>query len=241
MSIGRFVDLDEEEVIACDGKSFIMFIASSLRSKTHISLFIIGTCQMCDGGWPQNAYEYVMKHDGLPQKSNDYDADFLLTLTSVINNESEEVSEYDMSNYFAQICPAGSREGEGGSQSGSGDTKNSGTDSGTRYGKIKGYGYATDRCICYTDGTGCDCDQQNEKTAVLNIASYGPAAVCLEASEWADYSGGIITSDSVGCSAGFQDMNHCVEVSLTYTSTVLLCFVTSFPKLYSTASLCTLF
>lgn len=36
MSIGRFVDLAEEEVIACDGKSFfILFIASSLRSKTH--------------------------------------------------------------------------------------------------------------------------------------------------------------------------------------------------------------
>ena len=185
---------------------------------------------MCGGGWPQNAYEYVMKHDGLPQKSKDYDADFLLTLTSVINNESEEVSEYDMSNYFAQICPAGSREGEGDSLSGSGDAKNSGADSGTRYGKIKGYGYATDRCICYSDGTGCDCDQQNEKTAVLNIASYGPAAVCLEASEWADYSGGIITSDSVGCSAGFQDMNHCVEVSLTYTHQ-RYCFVTSFPKL----------
>lgn len=68
-----------------------------------------------------------------------------------------------------------------------------------------------DRCLCYTDGSGCDCDKQNEKTAVLNIASYGPAAVCLEASTWSDYSSGIITSAS-GCGSAFSDMNHCVEV-----------------------------
>ena len=35
---GTLLDLSEEEVIACDG-----------------------TCEMCNGGWPQNAYDYVMK------------------------------------------------------------------------------------------------------------------------------------------------------------------------------------
>ena len=81
----------------------------------------------------------------------------------------------------------------------------------TRYGNVKGYGYATDRCVCYTDGSGCDCDDQDEKTAVLNVASYGPAAICLEASLWQDYEGGIMTSD-IGCSKSFLDMNHCVAV-----------------------------
>ncbi|KAL7443921.1 hypothetical protein ACHAXM_010931 [Skeletonema potamos] len=164
ISTGTFIDLAEEEVIACDG-----------------------TCDMCNGGWPQNAYEYVMKHGGLPKKSSDYDADFLLSLTSVINEGSDAMSEYETSSYFGQICPSGSREG-GESYSRSGDSQYGTGSSATRYGQIKGYGYATDRCICYTDGSGCDCDKQNEKTAVLNIASYGPAAVCLE------------------------DMNHCVEV-----------------------------
>lgn len=79
-----------------------------------------------------------------------------------------------------------------------------------RYGNIKGYGYATDRCICYSDGSGCDCDDQNEDMAVANMATYGPAVVCLEASLWQDYSGGIITSE-LGCGSGFMDMNHCVQ------------------------------
>jgi len=80
-----------------------------------------------------------------------------------------------------------------------------------RYGNIKGYGYATDRCLCYTDGSGCDCEDQDEDTAVRNIATYGPAAVCLEASTWQDYTGGIMTS-SIGCGQEFLDMNHCVQV-----------------------------
>ena len=35
--------------------------------------------------------------------------------------------------------------------------------------------------------------------------------VCLEASTWQDYGGGIITADS-GCGQEFLDMNHCVQV-----------------------------
>eukprot|EP00574_Skeletonema_japonicum_P000220 CAMPEP_0201740594 /NCGR_PEP_ID=MMETSP0593-20130828/46383_1 /ASSEMBLY_ACC=CAM_ASM_000672 /TAXON_ID=267983 /ORGANISM="Skeletonema japonicum, Strain CCMP2506" /LENGTH=689 /DNA_ID=CAMNT_0048234913 /DNA_START=428 /DNA_END=2497 /DNA_ORIENTATION=- len=189
ISTGKLIDLAEEEIIACDG-----------------------TCEMCNGGWPQNAYDYVMKHNGLPKKSSKYDADFLLTLTSAIYEGSDELSEYETSSYFGQICPAGIREGgTDGSNSHSSDSQYGTGSSAPRYGNIKGYGYATDRCVCYSDGSGCDCDNQNEKTAVLNIASYGPAAVCLEASTWADYSYGIITSAS-GCTSGFEDMNHCVEV-----------------------------
>lgn len=190
ISTGKLVNLAEEEIIACDG-----------------------TCEMCNGGWPQNAYEYVMKHKGLPKSSSKYDADFLLTLTSAIYEGSGELSEYETSSYFGQVCPAGSREDGGGGESNShsSDSQYGTGSSAPRYGNIKGYGYATDRCVCYSDNSGCDCANQNEKTAVLNIASYGPAAVCLEASTWADYSYGIITSAS-GCTSGFMDMNHCVEV-----------------------------
>ncbi|KAL3802559.1 hypothetical protein ACHAW5_010952 [Stephanodiscus triporus] len=202
IATGKLIDLAEEEVIACDG-----------------------TCEMCNGGWPQNAYEYVMKYGGLPATTSQYDADFLYKITAVLAGKSNEVSEYDMGSYFAATCPAGKRVGEGGG--GGGNSHKSG-DGGsyqydasytqsTRYGKIKGYGYATDRCVCYTDGSGCDCDKQNEKTAVLNVASYGPAAVCLEASSWQSYEGGIMTSD-IGCSKAFTDMNHCVEV-VGYAST----------------------
>ena len=93
---------------------------------------------MCNGGWPQNAYKYVMKHDGLPVKNADYDGDFLYYLTATIAGESESVSENDMISYFAQTCPAGVREGGGdGSGSGSRD-EGSGSYSGSaRYGSIK--------------------------------------------------------------------------------------------------------
>ena len=130
----------------------------------------------------------------------------------------------DVYGYLTAQCPTGNWLGEGGgsgSGSGSNDNDNGGYDddgsnydysylSAPRYGKVKDYGYSCDRCVCYTDGTGCDCDDQDEWRALMNVASYGPATVCLDASAWQDYGGGIMTSDS-GCSAQFLDMNHCVQ------------------------------
>ena len=123
-----------------------------------------------------------------------------------------------MKSYRQSICPGNS--GGSGSASQDSDEYHDGgeynenygdySDQG-RYGNIKGYGYATDRCVCYSDGSGCDCDDQDEDLAVANIASYGPAVVCIEASLWQDYSGGIMTSD-IGCGSAFLDMNHCAQI-----------------------------
>ena len=157
---------------------------------------------MCDGGWPQNAYEYVEENKGLPaESSSSYDGSFLMTMTMVASGESDEMSENEVEYVKETTCPA---------QGGSGD--NNGQSSSARYGAIKGWAYATDRCVCYTDGSGCDCDDQNEALAVMNVASYGPATVCLEASTWQDYTGGVITAQNSGCSSAFLDMNHCVQV-----------------------------
>ncbi|OEU13361.1 cysteine proteinase [Fragilariopsis cylindrus CCMP1102] len=146
LSTGTLYALSESEIIVCDD-----------------------SCEMCSGGWPQNAFEWVMDHGGLPlQSSFPYDAYTLIALTADYSNQG-------------------------------------------RYGNIRGYGYATDRCLCYSDGSGCDCEDQDEDTAINNIATYGPSVVCLEASTWQDYGGGIITSDS-GCAQTFLDMNHCVQV-----------------------------
>ena len=105
-----------------------------------------------------------MNHKGLPATSSGYDADWLYTVTAVLAGESYEASEYEMGSYFAQTCPSGQREGDGGGgsgSSGSGDYGEYEYDVSyvetARYGSVKGYGYATDRCICYTDGSGCDC------------------------------------------------------------------------------------
>jgi len=196
LATGTLYELSESEIIVCDD-----------------------SCEMCSGGWPQNAFEWVMDHGGLPlQSALPYDAYTLIALTAGLEGESDYYDESTVESYRSEVCPAGDD-----SQSGSNSNDNSYWEDGMenenygdyseqgRYGNIKGYGYATDRCLCYTDGSGCDCEDQDEDTAVRNIATYGPAAVCLEASTWQDYTGGIMTS-SIGCGQEFLDMNHCVQV-----------------------------
>lgn len=121
-----------------------------------------------------------------------------------LDHSSDTVQAYQQG-----TCPSNGNGGGGGGHSGDSATV-SGTNTYARYGKIKGYGYSTAKCVCYTDGSGCDCDKQNEGYAVRNVATYGPAVVCLDASTWQDYTDGIITSIS-GCSSGFMDVNHCVQ------------------------------
>jgi hypothetical protein len=188
LSTGKLNDLSEHEVIVCTEE-----------------------CQMCSGGWPQDALDYVMDNNGIPlEKDLGYNADLLLTLTQALEGDTDAVDDNYLQSYRQDICPNG-----GGGNGHSGDNKNNGGGGGgtsfARYGgEIKGYGYATDKCVCYTDGSGCNCDSQNEGLAVRNLATYGPAIVCVDASLWQDYTGGIITSDS-GCSSAFMDVNHCVQ------------------------------
>ena len=116
-------------------------------------------------------------------------------------------SQNYVDSYLSSTCPANSQSGSN-SQDGNGEYQQK-----ERYASIKGYDYATDRCYCYTDGSGCDCDDQDENRAVRNIASYGPATICVDASLWQDYNGGIIESSS-GCSQGklldlFNSVTNC--------------------------------
>jgi hypothetical protein len=181
LATGELNDLSEAEVIVCQDE-----------------------CEMCSGGWPQEAIEYIMDNKGIPLESDlPYDGDFLLSLTEALEGESDELTSDDVKAYRQETCP------NGGGNSHSGDGGGGGSQF-SRYGKIDGYGYATDKCVCYTDGSGCDCDSQNEGLAVRNLATYGPAIVCVDASTWQDYAGGILTAES-GCSAKFMDVNHCVQ------------------------------
>jgi hypothetical protein len=197
LATGKLYDLSETEVIVCEDK---------------------GT-EMCSGGWPQNAFDYVIDKGGLPlSNSLRYDADGLLEMSEAKAENAKYVvlassikednarsltmfffSDNSIKAYQQSVCPANG-------------SKN------TRYGSIKGYGYSTSKCVCYTDGSGCDCDKQNEGKAVRNVATYGPAVVCLDASTWQDYTDGILTSAS-GCSQQFMDVNHCVQaVGYAYVS-----------------------
>ena len=66
ISTGKLYELSESEIILCDS-----------------------SCEMCEGGWPQNAFSWVMEHGGLPlQKSFSYDGDLLYAFTAAIAGES---------------------------------------------------------------------------------------------------------------------------------------------------------
>ena len=130
-------------------------------------------------------------------------------------------SSSDISAYKQKVCPAGESGDSGSGSHDSQDENNNANNANddywapydfSRYGSnLAGYGYATEPCVCYTDGSGCSCDSQDANKAVRNVATYGPAVVCVDAADWQDYAGGILTSAS-GCSANYLDVNHCVQV-----------------------------
>eukprot|EP01006_Ploeotia_vitrea_P041923 TRINITY_DN66587_c0_g5_i1.p1 TRINITY_DN66587_c0_g5~~TRINITY_DN66587_c0_g5_i1.p1 ORF type:complete len:362 (-),score=198.70 TRINITY_DN66587_c0_g5_i1:88-1173(-) len=64
------------------------------------------------------------------------------------------------------------------------------------------YTYATPPCY---DA----CNNQDEDTMARNIAAVGPASICVDASSWQDYSGGVYSGP---CSHDAMDLDHCVQV-----------------------------
>lgn len=59
IATGTLNDLSESEVIVCATE-----------------------CEMCSGGWPQEAFDYIMDNNGVPLEEDlPYDGDFLLALT----------------------------------------------------------------------------------------------------------------------------------------------------------------
>jgi hypothetical protein len=66
---GKLLDLAETEVIVCTEG-----------------------CQMCSGGWPQDAFEYVMKHKGIPlEQDMAYDGSWLMKLTQARDGSNNEL------------------------------------------------------------------------------------------------------------------------------------------------------
>jgi hypothetical protein len=69
LSKGKLYDLSETEVIVC-----------------------ADDCEMCYGGWPQDAFDYIMDNKGIPlEKTLSYDGDWLLKLSAAKAGESDEL------------------------------------------------------------------------------------------------------------------------------------------------------
>jgi len=68
---------------------------------------------------------------------------------------------------------------------------------------ITNWTYATPPC------TAGGCTSQDENTLAVNVAKTGPASICVAATTWQTYMGGIVTSD---CSGAYDDLDHCVQL-----------------------------
>jgi len=72
------------------------------------------------------------------------------------------------------------------------------------YAQVTGYSYATPAC------TG-SCSSQNMTLLAQNIATNGPASVCVDASTWNLYTGGVVSAAT--CKSAYYDLDHCVQMT----------------------------
>jgi hypothetical protein len=147
-----------------------------------------GNSFVCDGGWPQSSFDYLRKKGSSVWNVDD-------TCAGVSAEEVLELLEggYSKSELCSAVTAGASL-------------------SSNNYGGVQGYSYATTPCSCYASGNGCGCNSQNELLMAQNLASKGPAAVCVDSSTWQFYAGGVMTASNIGCSRQYNAMVHCLQV-----------------------------
>lgn len=72
-------------------------------------------------------------------------------------------------------------------------------------GQVSGFTFATPECA---KGA---CNKQDEDTMAANVATTGPASICVNAENWQLYSSGVMTGKHCGGHAA-DDLDHCVQV-----------------------------
>jgi len=68
------------------------------------------------------------------------------------------------------------------------------------------WGYATDACFSSR------CSDLDEEKMAESVETYGVITVCVNASWWQFYSGGVMTADDCG-NSGYWALNHCVALT----------------------------
>lgn len=74
------------------------------------------------------------------------------------------------------------------------------------YATVTGYDYATPPC------TG-KCNAQNITLFAQNVATQGPASVCVDASTWNLYTGNGAVVAASTCASAYYDLDHCVQLT----------------------------
>jgi len=67
--------------------------------------------------------------------------------------------------------------------------------------KVSGYKYAAPPC-------NDTCDHQDEAALRASLTTLGPLSICVDASNWSDYVGGVFSD----CSHNYADQDHCVQL-----------------------------
>ena len=73
------------------------------------------------------------------------------------------------------------------------------------YAMIKSWSYATPACT----GT---CNNQNTTQLAAAVATNGPSSICVDASSWNDYSGGVLSQAGCGAYSSLS-IDHCVQLT----------------------------
>jgi hypothetical protein len=59
------------------------------------------------------------------------------------------------------------------------------------YAEVTGYSYATPACSAA-------CNSQNTSLLAMNLATYGPVSIDVNAATWNDYTGGVLSLSGCG-------------------------------------------
>ena len=74
------------------------------------------------------------------------------------------------------------------------------------YATVTGYDYAVPACASGA------CNNQNMTLLAQNIASHGPASICVNAANWSKYEGGVMSTSACGGFAA-DDLDHSVQLT----------------------------
>jgi hypothetical protein len=71
---------------------------------------------------------------------------------------------------------------------------------------ITGFTYAVPTC----QSGSCDSQQQHSDAALTALHNRGPISICVDATQWQFYSGGVMSSN---CPHAANNLDHCVQMT----------------------------
>lgn len=84
-------------------ESAIFIATGRLYTLSETEIILCATeCEMCAGGWPQEAIDYVVQHKGVPLRDDvPYNSDWLLKISNVKAGTSDELKYVMHHSFFA--------------------------------------------------------------------------------------------------------------------------------------------